>query len=646
MAYRFNPFTGTLDDIGTPVAGGPFQPLDAGLTALSSLGAGIAVSDGADGWVARSLAVTDSATVDFTLTNANGTAGNPTITASVIQAALDHGSIGGLTDDDHGHYTLRAGRANTGNDTTLSTNADGTLYGSAASGQDLNLRATSHATQGVITLYDTSELWIGHKSVVAAEEHVLNWDLSFGGVDTTYDTSTAVFAFVNMEGTLDLVANPGAGDFVLFRTVYVQDASLGSTTAFVKGAAIGWQPRHTVRSGVTITDCGTTGLSHEPNYTVEAGGTLGGGIEYGLRTRIVASGNFDLGEWYTTQSRAPVLTGGAVISNFYGNYFESFTTTGDNFCFLNEGGHNFIHNGFMRIGSASRAVSGPIAAGVGLDMHTHLRMRIGKQVRFTPATEVGDFISFVAPDPLVATCNYTWPDNVPTTNGQSLTSTTAGAMSWASMQPLDSDLTAIAALSGTGLLAHTGSGTWAERTLTAPAAGITISNPAGVAGNPTFALANDLSALEGMSGTGLVARTASETYAQRTITAGAGISVSNGDGVSGNPTIAATGIFTPSAAQTIDAASDTISANATVVQVTNTTGANITLTSTPTIADGTDGQLLMIVSVGTNPVTLSDGAANNLNLGNATRQLGTGDTITLLWNANQSNWLELAFTNN
>lgn len=92
--------------------------------------------------------------------------------------------------------------------------------------------------------------------------------------------------------------------------------------------------------------------------------------------------------------------------------------------------------------------------------------------------------------------------------------------------------------SGTGLIAQTAASTWATRTLQPPAAGITISNPGGVAGNPTFALADDLAGLEGMSSTGLVARTGSGTYANRTVTGTTDIiSLTNGDGISGNPTI-------------------------------------------------------------------------------------------------------------
>ena len=49
---------------------------------------------------------------------------------------------------------------------------------------------------------------------------------------------------------------------------------------------------------------------------------------------------------------------------------------------------------------------------------------------------------------------------------------------------------------------------------------------------------DDLTALAGLSTTGLIARTAEGTVATRTVTAGSGISVTNGDGVSGDPEIA------------------------------------------------------------------------------------------------------------
>lgn len=105
-------------------------------------------------------------------------------------------------------------------------------------------------------------------------------------------------------------------------------------------------------------------------------------------------------------------------------------------------------------------------------------------------------------------------------------------------QPLDSDLTAIAALTGNGIPAQTAAGTWSLRTMSAPAAGLSITNPGGVAGNPTFALANDLAAVEGLSTNGIPARTATDTWTTRTITGTANeVSATNGDGVSGNPTL-------------------------------------------------------------------------------------------------------------
>lgn len=68
--------------------------------------------------------------------------------------------------------------------------------------------------------------------------------------------------------------------------------------------------------------------------------------------------------------------------------------------------------------------------------------------------------------------------------------------------------------------------------ITQPAAGLVISGGA-------LALANDLSALEALSSAGLAARTGTDTWAQRTITGTSNqTSITNGDGVSGNPTIA------------------------------------------------------------------------------------------------------------
>ena len=68
--------------------------------------------------------------------------------------------------------------------------------------------------------------------------------------------------------------------------------------------------------------------------------------------------------------------------------------------------------------------------------------------------------------------------------------------------------------------------------LTQPAAGITIT---GGAGSITFALANDLAAVEGLSGTGLATRTAADTWTTRQITStDSSISITNPAGVAGD----------------------------------------------------------------------------------------------------------------
>ncbi len=117
-----------------------------------------------------------------------------------------------------------------------------------------------------------------------------------------------------------------------------------------------------------------------------------------------------------------------------------------------------------------------------------------------------------------------------TTNGNGVSGNTAISLA--------DDMAAIEALSTFGIAVRTAANTWAIRAMTAPAAGITITNPSGTAGNFIFVLANDLLALEGLASTGFAVRSATDTWVQRTITGTASqITVTNGDGVSGNPVL-------------------------------------------------------------------------------------------------------------
>jgi hypothetical protein len=146
----------------------------------------------------------------------------------------------------------------------------------------------------------------------------------------------------------------------------------------------------------------------------------------------------------------------------------------------------------------------------------------------------------------------------------------------ADLQPLNSDLTAISGFTtSVGFPVRTASGTYAIRHIVVSGSGIAISNEYGTAGNPTISInstSNDspntlvfrdsggqfkiqaptdaahaatkqyvdtaVSGFTALTVNGFVSRTGSSTYEARTIAvSGSGISITNADGVSGNPTI-------------------------------------------------------------------------------------------------------------
>ena len=152
------------------------------------------------------------------------------------------------------------------------------------------------------------------------------------------------------------------------------------------------------------------------------------------------------------------------------------------------------------------------------------------------------------------------------------------------VQAYNAGLDAVSALldaGGLGIIVQTGVDTVADRSLVAPAAGITISNANGVLGNPTFALANDLAGLEGLTTVGYAVRTGTSTWDTRTMTVVSGDLVITGD-ANGATTDTTFGLATVSQAATGDFVKVTLDTKGRVTGNTAVTTADIT-----TLVDGT-----------------------------------------------------------
>lgn len=149
--------------------------------------------------------------------------------------------------------------------------------------------------------------------------------------------------------------------------------------------------------------------------------------------------------------------------------------------------------------------------------------------------------------------------DVPVADGGTGSSTASGARTnlglviGTDVQAFDADLSALAALSSTGIAVRSASDTWVQRSI-AGGTSISVSNGDGVSGNPTISVTGlvigtnvqafdaDLSALAALSSFGFAVRTASNTWAQRVFQEGTSISIDDGDGISGDPIINVSGL--------------------------------------------------------------------------------------------------------
>ncbi len=106
-------------------------------------------------------------------------------TIHFTQASIDHGSILGLADDDHAQYALLAGRS-----------GGQALIGGIASGDNLTLQSTSHATKGKIlfgtSVYDEATNKLGLRTTPSTADYALTFGGTYGGSGDSGAINTAV----------------------------------------------------------------------------------------------------------------------------------------------------------------------------------------------------------------------------------------------------------------------------------------------------------------------------------------------------------------------------------------------------------------------------------------------------------------------
>ena len=469
------------------------QDSDATLTALSAYSTdGILVHTGVDTFTARTLLGTSSR---VSVTNGNGVSGNPTIN---IDALLLPSPLGG----DSGKF-LKA----TGADTSAWTTFGSSDVTTALGFTPLN-KAGDTVTSGV---FDFS----GGSAMLRVSNPILLTDVA----NKQYVDSTVTTASNSWTAS-------GSDVYRLAGNVGIGTTAPGSTLE-IKGAGT-----TSITSALNVTD--SAGSS---KLYIRNDGNVGIGTASPTSKLYIASGSLMV-DAYTTSNAGIFFRPTYNNSGFYNLSIMPYDHNVDgNKDGLSINGWDGVsvttgantRNERMRIDHNGNVGIGTNAPLTKLDVSGEIRTR---------GASAG-YVGFEAAASTSST-TYTWP-NTAGTNGYVLSTDGAGVLSWSAMP--SAPVTSVNSLTGTVTLTTTNiaEGTNQYFTTTRAQAALTASLATKQDSDAT------LTALAAYSADGIVVHTGVDTFTGRTLLGTTSrVSVTNGDGVSGNPTVNIDALLLPS----------------------------------------------------------------------------------------------------
>jgi hypothetical protein len=622
------------------------QPLSSTLNALST-GTGPGFISQADAVTFNYRAIAGTAN-RITVSNGDGTGGNPTIdvganvytisSSNVLNDLASSTSTGIVVQSDSaGHHVYRTIQGTTGEiivtngsgisgnpvlslDSSVYTDRDSSVLNALATG----LTGTGFVSQNGAAFYD--------RTLTGTTDRVTITNPTGAAGDPVFDVGQDVLVVG------DVTALPGIQ--IVNGTGVIQIGASGALGGTLTNITVGdidplWttnvsNPTTTPTVSFVLNDMPSGAVLIGPQTGADAPGTLRRLLGDDLLSAIEAGSNITfsaVGDRIVISSTASGGGGGTVTEVFSGDLPPLFTTTVNNSTTVPDIQYilNSTASGNFLAGPASGSNGTWISRGIlGTDLTGALQA--GTNITISQSTPPNSRLIVALAGQIDA--SLIADGSVSNTEFQYLNGVTSGIQGQLdNKQPLDSTLTALAAFNSNGIMTQTAADTFTSRTVTGTAGNITITDGDGVSGNPTVNVGSNvytrsdssvLNALAtGVNGTGFLAQNGA-SFADRTLTGTTNrITVTNGTGAAGNP------VF--------DLGSD-------VLTISTSNVLNDLATSTST------GVVVQTDSVGHHAYRTLTGTANEVTVtngdgvsGNPTFSLPTGIDVTKLANGSVDN---------